>query len=493
MKVAFNPFTGNFDLVGSGGGTGGSADWGDIGGTLSNQTDLQTALDGKQPLDSDLTTIAGLTATTDNFIVSVSSAWASRTPSQVRSTLGLVIGTNVQAWDADLDTIAGLTATTNNFMVASGSAWASRTPTQAIAHLGLDADLATFALPASTTISAFGATLVDDADAATARTTLGVVAGGAGDIWVEKAGDTMTGQLMLDGSSDTIQLLVQGNGTQTALLAVFESSAGTDQITFSALGAAVFNEAGNDADFRIESDNQANMFFVDASTDFIGIYTASPAVPLHINYASGWAVQVGQSSGLYYRISPNQLAAFNNGSGSALLFNHDSSGDVNMATGGGKVGVGTQSPDARLDVDGSASYIFKGEPASDHTAHGPKMSMINGGEAITIMNLVYISTSDGEWHNADADAAATATGMLGIALATGSDGASLLVALPGSIVRDDSWAWSAAGLPLYISGTTGAITDTKPTGADDIVRIVGFSVSDDAIYFFPEPGHVELV
>lgn len=38
----------------------------------------------------------------------------------------------------------------------------------------VDADLKTFVLPASTTISAYGATLVDDADAGTARTTLNV-------------------------------------------------------------------------------------------------------------------------------------------------------------------------------------------------------------------------------------------------------------------------------------------------------------------------------
>ena len=41
----------------------------------------------------------------------------------------------------------------------------------------VDADLKTLSLPANTTISAFGATLVDDADQATARTTLGLGTG----------------------------------------------------------------------------------------------------------------------------------------------------------------------------------------------------------------------------------------------------------------------------------------------------------------------------
>jgi hypothetical protein len=72
---------------------------GDVGlGNVDNTSDAnkpvssatQTALDAKQPLDSDLTTIAGLTATTDNFMVSVSSAWASRTPAQAKTTLALV-------------------------------------------------------------------------------------------------------------------------------------------------------------------------------------------------------------------------------------------------------------------------------------------------------------------------------------------------------------------------------------------------------------------
>ena len=45
---------------------------------------------GAQPVDADLTTIAGLIATTDNVIQSVAGAWASRTPAQLKTTLALV-------------------------------------------------------------------------------------------------------------------------------------------------------------------------------------------------------------------------------------------------------------------------------------------------------------------------------------------------------------------------------------------------------------------
>lgn len=69
-----------------------------------------------QPLDSDLTTIAGLVATTDNFIVSVASAWASRTPAQVKTTLAL---NNVE--NTALSTWAGSTNITTLGTIATGT------------------------------------------------------------------------------------------------------------------------------------------------------------------------------------------------------------------------------------------------------------------------------------------------------------------------------------------------------------------------------------
>lgn len=110
--------------------------------TALSDTNFRTAIglaigSDVQAYDADLATIAGLTATTNNFMVGVASAWASVTPASARTALGLVIGTNVQAYDADLTTIAGLTATTDNFLVSVASAWASRTPAQVRTTLAL--------------------------------------------------------------------------------------------------------------------------------------------------------------------------------------------------------------------------------------------------------------------------------------------------------------------------------------------------------------------
>jgi hypothetical protein len=48
-------------------------------------------------------------------------------------------------------------------------------------------------------------------------------------------------------------------------------------------GANVFNDAGADVDQRIEGDTDANLVFVDASTDRVGVGTATPTAKFQVN------------------------------------------------------------------------------------------------------------------------------------------------------------------------------------------------------------------
>ncbi|GAG49586.1 unnamed protein product, partial [marine sediment metagenome] len=49
------------------------------------------------------------------------------------------------------------------------------------------------------------------------------------------------------------------------------------------LGSFVFNEDGYDVDFRVESNNETHMLFVDAGNDFVGIGTANPGQKLEVD------------------------------------------------------------------------------------------------------------------------------------------------------------------------------------------------------------------
>ena len=101
---------------------------------------------------------------------------------------------------------------------------------------------------------------------------------------------------------------------------------------------------------------------------------------------------------------------------------------------------------------------------------------------------------DGQAQLGDADAIATASCIAMCADNTINADASGNYLLMG-IARNDSWNWTVGGLIyLTVTGTSGnTLSQTAPTGTDDVVQIIGVATHTDRIYFNPQLVQIELV
>jgi len=274
-----------------------------IGGTSTAPT---VAVTGStfQPLDSDLTAVAGLSPTNDDVIQRKAGAWTNRTPAQLKTDLALtksdvglgnvtnnaqvtgvtagdatitiggtstaptvaVTGSTFQPLDSDLTTIAGLTATADNVIQSVAGAWASRTPAQLKTTLSLtssDVGLGNVTNSAQITqglLDAKGDLIVASADNTAARLAVGTdgyvltadSAQATGVKWAA-ASATVTGRKHLfraiDGDIRTtvFPALVRANGTNIPVSGMAFDAA-TDEALFFYFRAADYTTGNVDVD-----------------------------------------------------------------------------------------------------------------------------------------------------------------------------------------------------------------------------------------------------
>jgi hypothetical protein len=140
----------------------------------------------------------------------------------------------------------------------------------------------------------------------------------------------------------------------------------------------------------------------------------------------------------------------------------------------------------RLDVGTSAEYFFRTNPTTSLTADGEYFgeTIALGGNG-TVENLYVWDTGGGGWTLADANSAGTSAGLLGWNVSSGNE------YLIRGYIKNTSWSWTVGAI-LYISTGAGAISSVTSVTSGDVVRIVGFALSSDEIFFDPSQDWIVI-
>lgn len=209
--------------------------------------------------DGTLADVAGLAVTNGGIIVGDGSNFVLESGATARASLGLTIGTNVQAQNDILADLAGLTQTANTLPYFDSTTSA-----------------------ATTAISAFGRSLIDDANAAAARTTLGVDAAGTDNSTNVTLVTTTADYLSISGQAITLgQVDLTTDVTGTLPIANGGTGATTAAAARTSLGCASSADNSEDVtltgslDYLTLSGQAITVGSVDLSTDVTGSLPAA--------------------------------------------------------------------------------------------------------------------------------------------------------------------------------------------------------------------------
>ena len=221
----------------------------------------------------------------------------------------------------------------------------------------------------------------------------------ANNAWIELL--QLDGTLTLEDGSASTPALAFRDDLNTG---IYSSAADTFNVATGGvermeLGATtIFNEDGADVDFRIEGDTNANLFYVDAGNDAVGIGTSSPLTDAELTISANDTPSLAfQRSGTGKFETAIAIESghfhFKTGADSSTVAGL---GDVMKIESTGNVGVGTTSPSARVhSASGSDSGV--GLRVSGGASGGTDIADFrtnNGTIRMKINNDVTVSTGN---------------------------------------------------------------------------------------------------
>jgi hypothetical protein len=136
--------------------------------------------------------------------------------------------------------------------------------------------------------------------------------------------------------------------------------------SLSVTGAFIHNEDSGDVDFRVESNGQTHMLYVDASTDRVGVGTDSPSTTLHAyaDVSDAYVTLIDNDAGS--NAHGLKVTSDGTGTGTILLDVEAASTTVFKIRGDGRVGIGVATPGSTLSVDDEIAVgeklIHRGDP-----------------------------------------------------------------------------------------------------------------------------------
>jgi hypothetical protein len=205
----------------------------------------------------------------------------------------------------------------------------------------------------------------------------------------------------------------------------------------------------------------------------------------------GLRVSAAGAGDNYSVFADEGIAIFNNSSTTSSDFQIKGGSDSNLFyvdVSEDNIGIGTNGPSRKLDVRGDYNFIHNptSELTSSVSGYGDIVTFGTG--SLSPGRLYYLNSSQA-WVGTDADAASTATGMLAFALGS-SPSEGMLVR---GYIRVSAFSITTGDI-VYVATTAGQVTTTAPSGAGDIVRIIGYCIdgTNKIMYFNPDNAWVEL-